>query len=66
MQRVRRIGYYRSKQEGSHISCVHESGHRIIIPNKKAIRVGTLQDIIKRIATRLRIGEDEVLDMLDL
>jgi predicted RNA binding protein YcfA (HicA-like mRNA interferase family) len=67
VRKLRRMGYRKAKQEGSHISCVHEvTKHRVIVPRKNAIRVGTLQDIIRRLAAHWKKGEDEIIDMLEL
>jgi len=65
VRRLQRLGYYKSKQEGSHISCVRTEGkrHRVIVPRHK---VGTLQDIIKRIAAHLELAEDGVLEQFGL
>jgi len=65
--RLKRLGYQKAKQEGSHISCVRSNGkkHRVIVPRHKPIKVGTLQDIIRRLAQQLEVSEDHVMELLD-
>jgi predicted RNA binding protein YcfA (HicA-like mRNA interferase family) len=59
-------GYVQVHQEGSHIILQTEiPGHqRISIPNHNPVRVGTLNAIIKAVASHKRVERDAVLDSL--
>jgi predicted RNA binding protein YcfA (HicA-like mRNA interferase family) len=65
---LRVLGYRISRQKGSHIRITTlESGeHHEVIPDHNPIKVGTLQSVLKSIATHHRITVDELLKRLDL
>lgn len=54
-----KIGYYHTRQKGSHIQLNHEFLRPITVPNHKNLRKGTLRFIIR--AAELSIGEFIVL-----
>ena len=59
-------GYVKVNQVGSHIILQTQSPtpHRIAIPAHKALRVGTLNGILKDIANRKGIDRQAILDSL--
>lgn len=61
-------GYHATRQTGSHIrittQCCGE--HHEVIPNHKAIKVGTLQSILSSIARHHGITVHELLESLRL
>jgi len=63
---VRKWGYTILHQTGSHIILVTEqpSHHRISIPAHKPVRVGTLEDILKDVASHKGVGKQDILSSL--
>jgi predicted RNA binding protein YcfA (HicA-like mRNA interferase family) len=60
---VKKWGYSIVHQTGSHIVLVtaQPSHQRISIPAHKAVRIGTLEDILKEVATHKRINKQDIL-----
>jgi len=63
-----RLGYVKIKQEGSHIRLeTRESGrHRVVVPEAKAIPVGTLHTILRDVALHFDKSVKALIDDLDL
>lgn len=63
-----RLGYARVRQEGSHIRLrTDENGeHHITVPNHSSIKIGTLNSLLKAVATHLGIGRSELIARLRL
>jgi predicted RNA binding protein YcfA (HicA-like mRNA interferase family) len=63
---IRDWGYVKVNQEGSHIILQTEepTSHRIAVPGHKALRVGTLNAILRTVASHKGIEKQEVLDAL--
>lgn len=61
-----RMAYQVTRQTGSHMRLTRsaEVEHRITIPRHGALRVGTLNSILKDIAGHLRISKDELIQEL--
>jgi len=59
----RRYGYQRIHQVGSHIILESESPehHRIAIPNHSPLRIGTLNSILRAIASAQSTDKKEIL-----
>lgn len=59
----RNWGYKVADQEGSHILLTTErpSHQRIAIPNHSAIRVGTLQNILRAVAAHHGVEREDIL-----
>jgi len=59
----RRYGYHRIHQVGSHIILETESPehHRIAIPNHSPLRIGTLNSILRAIASAQSTDKKEIL-----
>jgi len=62
----RRWGYVKVNQVGDHIVLQTQSPfpHRIAIPAHKALRVGTLNSILRSVAAHKGIDRVEILDSL--
>ena len=65
---LRRLGYLQDRQTGSHIILTtHEPGqHHVTIPAHRALKVGTLTDILKEIAGHHKITVQQLLEKLKL
>ncbi len=65
---LRQLGYSISRQSGAHIILTTQRGgeHHITVPNHRPIKVGTLQDILKDIASHHNLSVDELLQQLKL
>jgi len=61
---VRKWSYSIVHQTGSHIILVTEqpAHHRISIPAHKPVRVGTLEDILKEVASHKGVTKDDILN----
>ena len=61
-----RLGYKVTRQTGSHLRLTTQAApeHHITIPSHKALRVGTLNDVLKDIAKHLKISKEEVIRRL--
>jgi len=64
--RLEKVGYRITRQTGSHLrlSRRDEPLHHITIPRHKPLRIGTLNNILREIADRLKIGKEELLRKL--
>jgi predicted RNA binding protein YcfA (HicA-like mRNA interferase family) len=62
----RRYGYQRVHQVGSHIILETESPghHRIAIPNHNPLRIGTLNSILRVVASAQGLEKREILQSL--
>jgi predicted RNA binding protein YcfA (HicA-like mRNA interferase family) len=63
---LKRYGYEVTRQVGSHmrLTTEREGEHHITIPQHKALRVGTLNNILKDVAEHLRLSRDELIESL--
>jgi predicted RNA binding protein YcfA (HicA-like mRNA interferase family) len=63
---LKRFGYEIVRQTGSHIRLTtqREGEHHITIPNHSPLKTGTLNAILKEIATHLKITRDDLLKQL--
>ncbi|MFZ1007600.1 MAG: type II toxin-antitoxin system HicA family toxin [Candidatus Sulfotelmatobacter sp.] len=60
---LRRYGYERTRQVGSHIrleSSLRGDIHRLTVPDHKTMRVGTLSAILSDVADYLRIERSQL------
>jgi len=60
---VNRLEYRVVHKRGSHIVLeTNEPAHqRVVIPDHKVLRVGTLNSIIRAVANHKRVSKDEIL-----
>jgi predicted RNA binding protein YcfA (HicA-like mRNA interferase family) len=63
---LKRYGYELTRQVGSHVRLTtnQEGEHHITIPKHKALRVGTLNSILKDVAEHLKLDRDELIKSL--
>jgi len=63
---LKRYGYEVTRQVGSHMRLTTQQGgeHHITIPEHKALRVGTLNNILKDVAEHLKMNRDELINSL--
>jgi len=68
VKRLAQLGYQTTRQTGSHIRLYSDrrGGHRISVPRHKSLRVGTLHEILSRIAKHFEIRIDDLLEQLHL
>ena len=68
MAALRRMGYERVRQRGSHVRVTTQQGgeHHEVIPLHDPIRAKTLSSILKSVARHHGIGVEELLRKLDL
>lgn len=66
IKRLGRIGYFATRQTGSHIrlSCELPESHHITVPNHDPLRIGTLAAILADIAAHRGIDRDELMRKL--
>jgi predicted RNA binding protein YcfA (HicA-like mRNA interferase family) len=62
----RRWGYVEVNQVGSHVilQAAEPSPHRIAVPAHKAVRIGTLNGILKDVANHKGVDRQAILDSL--
>lgn len=65
---LRRLGYQTTRQKGSHMRVTTEQGgqHHEVIPNHDPIKPGTLNSILKSIASHHNLTLEEVINTLKL
>jgi predicted RNA binding protein YcfA (HicA-like mRNA interferase family) len=62
---LKKLGYYPSRQSGSHIRLSNEHGnHHITIPNHQNLRIGTLSSILSDVANHLGLTKEELINKL--
>lgn len=64
---LRRYGYEGTRQTGSHLRLTSTSKgieHHITIPRHRELRVGTLNDILKDVASYLEMDRQELMEEL--
>jgi predicted RNA binding protein YcfA (HicA-like mRNA interferase family) len=68
VQRLKRLGYEKVRQEGSHITLTTLQGgeHHAYVPDHKPIKVTTLRRILKDVAAHFGLSLSELMKQLDL
>jgi predicted RNA binding protein YcfA (HicA-like mRNA interferase family) len=63
---LKQFGYEAVRQTGSHIRLTtqREGEHHITIPNHSPLKTGTLNAILKDIASHFKISRDDLLKQL--
>lgn len=67
-RRLQRLGYEVTRQSGSHMRLTRQGPHgqqHITIPAHKPLRVGTLRQILKDVASQCLIELSDLLDQLE-
>ena len=61
-----KLGYEITRQTGSHLRLSRQAipEHHITVPRHRALRVGTLNNILKDIAKHSKISKEEVIRQL--
>jgi len=62
--RLQRVGYLPTRQSGSHVRLTRKDEHgehHITVPRHAAMRIGTLNRILKNVASHLGISKEELL-----
>lgn len=61
-----KLGYYKTKQTGSHLRFTTSIGgeHSITIPKHSDIKIGTLNNILNDVAEHLNISKQELIHRL--
>lgn len=61
-----RLGYRRVNQEGSHIviETLNPRQHRIVVPAHRALRIGTLNSILRAVGRNKSMTREEILKLL--
>ena len=58
------LGYQITRQTGSHLRltrATHERSHHVTIPRRDALRVGTLNGILREVANSLGVSKEELI-----
>lgn len=58
------LGYQITRQTGSHLRltrATHEESHHVTIPRHDALRVGTLNGILREVANSLGVSKEELI-----
>lgn len=65
---LRVLGYERIRQDGSHIRLTTQldGEYHVTVPHHRAVRVGTLNAILKLVAAHHGLTVEELLEKLDL
>ena len=68
VQALRKLGYQSTRQKGSHIRLTTEQmgQHHEVIPNHHPIKPGTLNGILKSVASHHKMTVDELITTLEL
>ena len=64
IKKLKKLGYQQTRQVGSHIRITTEEKgiHHITIPEHDPIKIGTLSNILKDIASHFEITKEELID----
>ncbi len=65
-KRLEILGYRITRQTGSHLRLTTQQGgeHHVTIPDHDALRVGTLADILTRVAEHTKLERSALISML--
>ena len=66
-RRLQKLGYGVTRQSGSHMRLSRQAGEQqqhLTIPAHKPLRVGTLRQILKDVASQCGIGLEEVVQAI--
>jgi predicted RNA binding protein YcfA (HicA-like mRNA interferase family) len=65
-QILKQLGYKTTRQTGSHIRLTTQQNgeHHITIPNHSPIKIGTLNAILRDLATHFELTRDELAERL--
>ena len=63
---LKKLGYQQTRQTGSHIRLTTEENgiHHLTIPDHNPIKIGTLSNILKDIASHFEITKEDLTERL--
>lgn len=63
---VREFGYRRVNQVGSHVILETDTprSHRVSVPDHSTLRIGTLNSILRAVASAQNVGREDILERL--
>ncbi len=66
IRQLKKLGYQQTRQVGSHIRLTTEEKgvHHITIPAHDPIKIGTLSNILKDIASHFEITKEELINQI--
>lgn len=66
IKKLEKLGYQPTRQVGSHIRITTEENgtHHITIPEHNPIKIGTLSNILKDIASHFEITKEELIERI--
>ena len=66
VKKLKKLGYQQTKQVGSHIRLTTEEhgSHHVTVPEHNPLKIGTLSNVLKDIATHFEITKEELIDRL--
>lgn len=66
VQKLKTLGYQQTRQIGSHIRLTTEENgtHHITIPEHNPLKLGTLSNILKEVASHFKISKEELIDRI--
>jgi predicted RNA binding protein YcfA (HicA-like mRNA interferase family) len=66
IRQLKKLGYQQTRQVSSHIRLTNEEkgAHHITIPAHDPIKIGTLSNILKDIASHFEITKEELINRL--
>ncbi len=68
IRRLETLGYFPTRQSGSHVRLTREDEqggvHHITVPRHRELRLGTLNRILRDVASHLGIDRDKLLQKL--
>jgi predicted RNA binding protein YcfA (HicA-like mRNA interferase family) len=68
VKRLARVGFMHTRTEGSHAVCIaREQGKLgVYVPLHRNVAIGTMHNILRRVASYLEVSMGELLELLDL
>jgi len=66
VKHLKKLGYHTTRQVGSHTRLTTEEKgiHHITIPSHNPLKIGTLSNIVKAIASHFEVSKEELIDRL--
>lgn len=63
---LKKLGYQQTRQVGSHIRLTTEENgvHHLTIPEHNPIKIGTLSNILKEVASHFEITKEELIERI--
>lgn len=68
VKKLSKIGYFVSRQKGSHIRLTksfEKEDHHLTIPNHNPIKIGLLSKILKDVAEKMELSVEELMKLIN-